>query len=167
MPDYASQSGSQIEVLAPITSCCGMNRDVIATSMDADGDFVILYGDQYGNSLIAQRYGADGTAQGDSITVPGSTSYMCLGSNPEPYGDIAMSDDGAFVVAWGDGDDGNVYAQKYDSTGAADGSKLTVKARSGSEYLGSVNADMDADGDFAVSWRTSDYSSGTYAAYAQ
>ena len=154
MAAYATPMGSQIEVLEPV-SCCAYFQDTVATGMDGDGDFVVLYATKNENNdmfLTAQRYDATSAVQGDAITVDGEPSSFCVG-NAEGAADIAMSEDGQFVVTWVDATTTTIYAQEYNSDGTTDGEKITVTSTSDCcEMLGNVDVDMDADGDFVVSW---------------
>lgn len=168
MATYATPIEPQIEVLAPV-SCCAYFQDTVATGMDGDGDFVVLYATQDENSdffLSAQRYDATGTAQGEAIEIDGEPPYLCAGET-EGYADIAMSEDGEFVVTWVDSTTYAVYAQKYNSDGTTDGEKLTVTTTPDCcEMFRNVDVDMDADGDFVVAWE-SDYSYSSYTTYAK
>ncbi|HEY9646828.1 MAG TPA: calcium-binding protein [Chroococcidiopsis sp.] len=75
----------------------------------------------------------------------------------EGYIDLAASEDGQFVVLWKDAQNGLV-AQKYSNQGVAQGSQLTVaQSNVGNcccEVIGAADVDMDADGDFVVTWGT-------------
>lgn len=80
-----------------------LNIQVPSVAMDAEGDFVIAWAlseiddnplrlttRRTRTQVLAQRYSADGTAQGGVINVTAN------GEAP----DVAMDDDGDFVVAW-------------------------------------------------------------------
>ena len=97
-----------------------------AAAMDADGDFVIAWGDGIGPlrppgpgrdgsgyGVYARRYNAAGTAQGEDFRVNSVTT----GEQELPA--AAMDAGGDLVVAWvgagGDDPDG-VFAQRFDNT---------------------------------------------------
>jgi|GEM_PF-4764712 RTX toxins and related Ca2+-binding proteins len=69
----------------------------IGTDMDADGDFVVAWNDRepnFGpNNLHVRVYGADGTA------ITGDRKYLFGQAGPRET-EVAMADDGDFVVAW-------------------------------------------------------------------
>jgi len=138
-------------------------------AMDAAGDFVIAWasdgqdGDGYG--IVAQRYRADGSANGGEFAVnTWTTSDQNLPS-------VAMDADGDFVIAWQsygqDGDRNGIYAQRFsaDGTPAAEGEFQVNSFTGNSQY--SPEVAMDADGDFAITWTSvnQDYgvSNGVYA----
>lgn len=142
------------------------NQQNSTVAMDADGDFVIVWesnlqeGSGYG--IYAQRYDAAGVAQGGEFLV--NTSTFQHQRSPT----VAMDADGDFVVTWQSGDqDGSgdgVYAQRFSAAGVKqDGEFLVNTTTAGSQFWPTVA--MDADGDFVVSWSSSDGSS--YGVYAQ
>ena len=76
---------------------------------------------------------------------------------------VAMDDNGNYVVVWSslnqDGSGWGVYAQRYDPTGAAQGSEFRVNETFADNQRWASVA-MDATGDFTVTW-TSDNQDGT------
>jgi hypothetical protein len=82
---------------------------------------------------------------------------------------IASDADGDFVVVWeSDGQDGSgsgIFAQRYNSSGAAQGAEFRVNSTT--LYSQSAPAvAMDADGDFVVAWE-SRVAQGNYDIFAQ
>jgi hypothetical protein len=82
--------------------------------------------------------------------------------NTEELGDqtapvVAMAADGSFAVAWQsqgqDGDASGIYAQRFDSSGAALGAELRVNSETADDQTQPAIA-MDADGDFVVVWQS-------------
>jgi large repetitive protein len=99
-------------------------------AMDTDGDFVIVWEGE-GTSLdgswdiFARRYDSMGRPQGDEFLVNSTTTANQL--NPT----VAMDDRGAFVIGWAtSGQDfsffNDVYAQRFDRFGEAQGSEFRV-----------------------------------------
>jgi len=125
---------------------------VSSIAMDADGDFVVVYGRAVTKGFAttrywnAQRYNASGVAQGNAIKV--ATPKLGDGTAT-----VAMSDAGNFVVVW---DDTNgtfdVFAQRYSAAGKAQGGRITVAPSSNtrSEWLPAVA--MNDSGAFVVTW---------------
>ncbi len=125
------------------------------TAADAAGAFVVVWesqgqdGNLYG--IYAQRYNATGVAQGSAFQV----NTFTTGNQEKPS--VAMDYAGDFVVAWQseaqDGSDYGVYAQRYNSSGAAQGSEFLVNTyTSGNQENPSVA--MDSAGDFVVAWQS-------------
>jgi len=145
-------------------------------AMDADGDFVVawisLYQDGSYWGIYAQRYDRAGVAQGPEFQV---NTYTTL-DQASPA--IAMDADGNFVVAWislyQDGSYSDIYAQRYNSVGEAQGPEFRVNTYTTDRQFGPAVA-IDADGDFVVAWASTglyyyggDSQDGSYAGiYAQ
>ena len=84
--------------------------------------------------------------------------------------DVAMNDDGAFVVVWAstgqDGSEDGVYGQRYNSLGIAAGGEFRINAyTTGSQKDPRVA--MDADGGFVVAWQDNDQDGSGAGIYAQ
>jgi hypothetical protein len=146
-----------------------------SVAMDANGDFVITwsgdnpYGSAWGGSgwggtgwnVYAQRYNAAGVAQGGPFQVNAATP------GGQEYSAVAMDAWGDFVITWsGDNPFGtgwNVYAQRYNAAGVAQGGPFQVNPTSqGNQMYSSVA--MDAGGDFVITWSSQDGSGwGIYA----
>ncbi|MEH2135616.1 beta strand repeat-containing protein [Nostoc sp.] len=134
-------------------------------AIDATGDFVISwtsYGqDGSGNGIYAQRYNSAGLAQGNEFKVNTSTTADQI--NPT----IAMDAAGDFVISWQslgqDGSGNGIYAQRYNSTGVAQGNEFKVNTSTIGDQINPTVA-IDATGDFVISWQSQDGSgTGIYA----
>jgi uncharacterized repeat protein (TIGR01451 family) len=158
-----------LEFLANTYTTGAQNNPSVA--MDADGDFVIAWDSSNlatsNVNVYAQRYQADGTPVGVEFKVssqPGSGNARAS---------IAMDSDGDFVVAWdllafpaGGGLTYDIYAQRYQADGTPAGGEVRVTDLV--EYQYKTNIAMDADGDFIISWVSSNGQDGEYAGvYAQ
>jgi uncharacterized protein (DUF3084 family) len=136
-------------------------------AMDADGDFVIAWEsfDRYRDyDIYAQRYDSSGTAQGGEFRVNTYTA------STQRFSSIAMDSGGDFVIAWTsygqDGSDQGVYAQRYDSSGTAQGSEFRVNSYTiGHQNQSSIA--MDSDGDFVIAWTSDEQDGSTWGVYAQ
>ncbi len=99
-----------------------------AVAMDAAGDFVIAWQssgeDLSGYGVYAQRYNASAVAQGSEFLVNTYTT------GDQRFAAAAMDADGDFVITWSsnleDGASYGIYAQRYNSAGAAQGSEFRV-----------------------------------------
>ena len=99
-----------------------------SVAMDANGDFVVAYQvlntTTYLYGISAQRYNLAGTAQGGAITLNDGSSNSASGELPK----VAMDSAGDFAIAF-QGYDSNshgVFAQRYNSSGTAQGSTFRV-----------------------------------------
>ena len=128
-----------------------------AIAIDADGDFVVTWesffqdGSAYG--IYAQRYDAAGVAQGLEFRVNTYTTW------DQRLPAVGMDDGGNFVVAWhtrrAGASSADIYAQRYDATGARRGDEFQVNSVTAFEQRFASVA-MDADGDFVVAWEGAD-----------
>ncbi|NOT15864.1 MAG: calcium-binding protein [Methylotenera sp.] len=108
----------------------------------ADGGFVVAWQSQAGFDIFAQRYNAAGVPQGGEFQV--NTLDVLYSYEPS----ITALADGGFVVSWSsfDGNDDEVYAQRYDANGNAVGTKLTGTGNADLINLDSGNAGLIVDG---------------------
>jgi hypothetical protein len=116
-----------------------------------DGSFVVVWKSDHlgaGDDVFARRYDAAGTPDGPEFRV---NTYV-TGDQLQPT--VASSLDGDFVVAWRsnhDGDLNGVFAQRFNSLGAAQDAEFRVNGyTTGSQGYPAVA--MDADGGFVVAW---------------
>ena len=83
---------------------------------------------------------------------------------------VATDADGDYVITWQsfdqDGPGAGVYAQRYNSAGAAVGSEFRVNTFT-TGYQADPAVAMDADGDFVITWRSHDQNGNRTAVYAQ
>jgi hypothetical protein len=124
-------------------------QSIPAVAMDADGDFVVVWSDYYGQDgdqygVFAQRFDAAGVPQGLEFQINTST----VGKQWRQA--VAMDADGDFVVVWVDGVQGVVF-QRYNAAGAAQGTEVQV-----ANVQRKPAVAMDADGDFVVAWNGQD-----------
>jgi hypothetical protein len=119
---------------------------------------------QHGDGIYAQRYNSSGVAQGGEFQVNTTTTS----DQTEPS--VAMDAAGNFVIAWTDysqdGDGDGIYAQRYNSSGAAVGSEFRVNTTTTSDQSES-SVGMDSDGDFVVTWTSYDQDGPDFGIYAQ
>ncbi len=158
--------GSQFIVTSP--SAAPLNNPAVA--MDSAGDFVITTsgydGSDYG--IYADRYNSSGAAQGSTFLV--NTYTTGDQGTPTVGSSVAMDSAGDFVVTWeSEGQDGSsygIYAQAYNSSGAAFGSEYRVNTFTTGPQIAPIVA-MDSAGDFVVAWNSLDQDGSNYGVYAQ
>src|SRR5262249_30617369 len=99
-----------------------------------------------GDGIYVKLFNGSGQPLTAAKRVPGTTGP----ADSAPT--IAMSANGAFVVAWTHDNvtDRNVWAQRYNAAGAALGGVIGVATGPGDE--GEAEAGMDAAGNFAVTY---------------
>jgi hypothetical protein len=137
-----------------------------AVAMDAGGSFVVVWrssgqdGSSYG--VFGQRYDAAGAPVGAEFQVNTYTS------GGQPSHAVAMDAVGSFVVVWeSDGQDGSssgVFGQRYDATGAPQGTEFQVNTYTTSNQRSPAVA-MDPLGHFVVVWPS--YGGGSYGVFGQ
>jgi hypothetical protein len=160
-------SGSPVSGLIPVSSYTTGNQGHARVAMDSAGGFVVVWDsepDQDGDGLgvFAQRFDSSGSKAGSEFLVNTETA----GDQYLP--DLAMAPDGAFVVVWmtkaaDPGDPGEIRAQRYDNTGAAQGTEIPVNQSTAGAQQGPRVA-MDASGNFVVAWSSLDQPLGDHEA---
>ncbi|WP_284186858.1 cadherin domain-containing protein, partial [Zoogloea oryzae] len=127
-----------------------------AVAMDANGNFVVVWesnsqdGSSYG--IYAQRYNSSGVAQGSEFRVNTTTTYDQIEAS------VAMDANGNFVVAWQSWSQdlvntNGIYAQRYNSSGVAQGSEFLVNTYT-TESQTEPSVAMDASGNFVIAWQS-------------
>ena len=170
----SSSSGSGVDVTLNPTPVAEFNVNSYTTgsqyqqdvAMDLDGDYVVVWKDEYNSTVMAQRFNEDSEAQGDPITV------FFGGSLPDfTHPAIAMDDDGNFVVTWAGFTDNianatdtstyGIIAQRYHANGSPAGSAFQVNS-----YTTNIqvfpDVALDSDGDFVIVWQNSYHNNGRY-----
>ncbi len=127
-----------------------------AIAIDGFGDFVITWHDyRHGSMYVhiyAQRYESSGTPLGSNFKVSED-----VGNVAQVYPAVATDDSGNFIITWENTRNGwdnyDIYAQRYDSSGAPLGSNFRVNDDTGiTEQKGSAVA-SDSSGNFVITWK--------------
>ena len=120
---------------------------------DANGNFVVVWQstgqDGSGTGLFAQRFDASGLREGAEFRVNAYTT----GEQIAPA--VASDANGDFVVAWAaaPGTSLDVFAQRFDSAGGAQGPAFPVNSyTTGAQWTPAVAS--DANGNFVVVWQS-------------
>ncbi len=139
-----------------------------AVAADADGDFVVAWQsfgqDGSREGVFGQRYASSGAKQGGEFQVNTYTLY--LQGSPA----VAADADRDFVVVWHsntqDGSGYGVFGQRYDSSGAAQGSEFQVNTYTTMlQKLPAVSA--DTAGNFVVVWNSQAQDRSLYGVFGQ
>lgn len=114
-----------------------------------------LYDSYEDCDIYAQLYANDGLKIGDTFQVNDDT-----GEKMQRSPAVAMSDSGDFIITWNDrrnsrGDYSELYAQKYDDTGAPVGSNFLVSDSGLAAGTETPQICIDNSGYFIVTWRDS------------
>src|SRR5260370_1394738 len=120
-----------------------------------DGSFVIAWQshNQDGNGwgVYAQRYDSYGNAVGGEFRVNTTTQDDQMAPS------VAMAADGTFVISWQshnqDGNGWGVYAQRYSSSGVAQGGEFLVNTTTVNDQM-APSVGMAADGSFMIAWQS-------------
>jgi hypothetical protein len=136
-----------------------------AIAMDGSGNFVITWRDgRNGSDIYAQRYDSSGTPQGANFKVNDDA-----GTADQFDPAIAMDGSGNFVITWQDYrtvNNGNIYAQRYDSSGTPQGANFKVNDDAGTANQWYPAIAMDDSGNFVITW-SDERSNYDYDIYAQ
>jgi hypothetical protein len=136
--------------------------------MSAAGDFVVSWqsfgqdGDQEG--IFTRRFSSGGTA------VTAELMVNTITANIQRLPSVAIEGNGDFVVVWEanfqDGASFGVFARRFSSAGIAQGGEFRTNSYTpNSQRLAAV--DLDADGDFVVTWNSSAQDGNAYGVFAQ
>ena len=132
------------------------NQNLPSVAMKSDGGFVVVWdgnGDQSGqvdnDGIFMQQYDFQGNSQGGETLVNSNNKV-------ESDAEIAMNADGDFVVVWstkdsGTGSEFEIYLQRFDSSGTAQGSEIRANTTTDQDQFAPVVA-MASDGSFVVAW---------------
>ncbi|NOX37215.1 MAG: hypothetical protein GXO78_06725 [Calditrichaeota bacterium] len=130
----------------------GASQEYPSVSMDANGNFVIVWVDRRNGEweIWAQHYDSDGTPIGSNFKVNDAESSVSRWSFPS----ISLDRSGNFVIVWQDYRNGNadIYAQRYTSNGVPIGSNFKVNDDSGDSLQEYPSISHDADGNFTIVW---------------
>ena len=123
-----------------------------AVGIDGSGNFTVTWTSRNSGQVQTRRFNRNGAAIGNPRTV----STLAPDTNQtqtDPV--IAMNANGDAVVVWADedADELGIYAQRYDSTGAAVGDVITVSTNIVS-FQDAPSVMIDADGNFFVAWQS-------------
>jgi len=131
---------------------------------DSSGNFVIVWqniGYDFIHSFY-QRYNSNGEPQGNNIKVNGDTEDTHQ-SSPA----VSVDKNGNFVIVWMDNRNGeyDIYCQRYNSNGEAQGNNIKVNDDINNSYQESPVIAIDESGKIIIIW--SDNRNGNSDIYGQ
>ncbi len=126
------------------------NKMRSAVAASENGSFAVTWtGADEGKDVFVQRVSSSGTLSGSNAKV--NTDG---GSYDQYDSDVAMADDGSFVVAWADNRSGSaideIYIQRFNSSGTAVGGNTKISGAMSNSMKPAV--DMNSSGKFVVAW---------------
>jgi hypothetical protein len=159
IPDIYAQRYNSIGT--PLGSNFKVNDDVGTTmqavpaiAMDFLGNFVITWDDYRNGSnnpdIYCQRYNSGGT--------PLETNFKInddVGSFYQLHSAVAMDSSGNFIITWDDGRSGSnedIYAQRYNSSGATLGTNFQVNDDLGTAGQVTPKIAINSSGSFVIVW---------------
>ena len=140
-------------ILAP--SLSQSESVTVDVAMDGSGNFEVVYDagqGSAGSAVFVHRYAADGTDLGSQQVSPAGDPNFAVSSSPSVAADCA----GDFVIAYAaepQFSEGfpDVYVQRYDANGSAQGGPLQVNDAN-TPLLQGPSVSSDEAGNFVVTW---------------
>ncbi|MBI1914168.1 MAG: hypothetical protein HYS12_05440 [Planctomycetes bacterium] len=146
--------GGEIAVSAPSLFAAGTGNGAVTVdvSMDATGDFVVVYDASNGNGsdqVFAHLYAADGTDRGQIVVSPTNDPTFSFSVLPSVASDSA----GDFVVAFttNNASGKDVFARQFNASGAPLGAPIHVSTDQTTPLTG-PSVGSDGAGNFVVAW---------------
>jgi hypothetical protein len=139
-----------------------------AAAMADDGSFVVawesLNQEGAGRGIYAQRYSPAGTPIGGEVHINAFTT------NEQTSPDVAIDALGNFVVAWEsftqDGDQGGIFARRFDSAGNPRGNAFRVNTTTVNDQF-EPTIGIDRVGNFMVIWTSTGQDGGDEGVFGQ
>lgn len=121
-----------------------------AVAASDHGQFAVVWtGEDGGKDVYVQRVDTTGALAGGNVKVNTDGTVT-----DQFQADVAMADDGSFVVVWTDGRAGSgqtdIYGQRFDQSGGVLGGNFKVNGSTTRNFKPSVSA--SDDGQFVVAW---------------
>ena len=163
------RDGNRVEEEFHINTYTQSDQRKASVAMDAEGDFVVVWGsrgqDGSGYGIYGQRFDRDG----DRIEEEFRINRYTEGDQKDPC--IAMDRGGRFVVVWssrrGDGGGYDIYAQRHSVDGTRMGSAILVNDLEMRILSSFSSIGMDAEGDYVVVWHSYGEGDPDIGVYAQ
>jgi hypothetical protein len=121
-----------------------------SVAADSSGNFVVVWQESRGFGVWARRFLSDGQPAGDQFLFDGGERYPTVGMAPA----------GQFVVVW-QPDYYSIAAQRYQSTGQAQGNRFNVTSGRAPDVA------IRSNGDFVVAWSDFPLESAYYGIFAR
>ncbi len=162
--NYGNPLGSEFQVNSYTTG----DQGISTVEMDSAGNFVIAWHSEGQDlslkGIFARRYDNNGNPLGSEFQV---NTYII---NDQHQPSIAMNSTGHFVIVWTsygqDGDQGGIYAQRFDNNGNPQGTEFRVNTYTTDRQGGPIIA-MNSTGHFVIVWTSDDQDGDLLGVFAQ
>jgi hypothetical protein len=170
-------SGAALATEFQVNTYTSITQGYPSVAVDGAGNFVVVWtssgqdGSSYG--VFGRRFNSAGTALATEFLANSYTLGLQSGvggqlSNGGP--EVAADDNGGFVVVWHSaGQDGNgngIFARRFDANGAAVAEEFMVNTYTSSSQA-FPTLDLDANGDFVVTWQSLGQDADTIGVFAR
>ena len=153
-----------------IDSVLNITLGVVAIDRDGDLGFASIEITSSDTSVDELAPIATDDHLSNLLPITGDIQVNTETNSSQRYSSVAALADGGFVVTWSsfgqDGSGWGIYAQRYDSAGAAVGSEFQVNTFTNSNQYYSSIAALE-DGGFVVTWSSLDQDDSSSGIYAQ
>ena len=160
-------SGSPVGIEFQANTYTDYDQSNPSVAMADDGSFVVVWQsenqDTFDFGVYCQRYDSDGNPAGNEFKINTYTDYE------QSYPEVAIADNGDFVVVWRSLNQVNFYdifSQRFNATGTAVGSEFMVNTYFISLQDGPHIA-MSPDGYFTVVWSSFALNDDAWDVYGQ
>lgn len=155
-PPAGAQTPLPLGPQAPANSITAGNQDQTAVAMDAAGNYVVVWRDEFldgsGSAIVGRRFFADPTVPPSAQFVINTTT---AGDQANPA--IAMNANGRFVVVWeGPDSTGPATTDIFGSLRAPNGTPLVAEFAVNTTLTGTQGRPavaMQTDGRFLITWQ--------------
>ncbi|HLL06227.1 MAG TPA: pre-peptidase C-terminal domain-containing protein [Myxococcaceae bacterium] len=134
-------------------------------AMSPQGDIIVTWESCFQGgpawAVYAQRYNASGTPVGGEFLVNAPPTYELNETVP----DVAVMDDGSFVIAWRHNQ--SARARQYRKDGTAVGPEFALDAGDPNTNVEFPKVGMDLAGNAMIAWRHFDYTTNQYDVIAR
>jgi cyclophilin family peptidyl-prolyl cis-trans isomerase len=149
-----SATGTALGEETLVNTTTGGKQIAPTIAMASDGSFAIAWsgvgtGDVSG--VFLRRFSATGVAAANEVRINTTTT------SDQAMPDIAIDDDGNLVAAWAsrnqDASDWGIYAQRYDSSGVAQGTEFVANSTTANSQM-APDVAIDPTGGFLIAWQS-------------
>ncbi len=134
-------AGLAVEFQVNTYSTGGQSRPDVG--MEDNGDFIVAWAGPGvpGSGVFGQRFDSGGARLGEEFSI--NTVFSFDPGHPS----VAVDSDGDFVVAWDNGSNNGIFAQRFDQTGTMQGAQFNVNSI-GISLVNYPRVTIEGGGDF-------------------
>ena len=147
-------SGAALDSAEFLVNTTAGDAELPSIDVNATGEFVVVWDgfdlDTFSYNVFARRFAADGTPQGDDFLVNEEMLFDVY----QDSADVALADDGSFVVVWESDNnpnyDDDVMLRRFDPNGEPLDSEFVIAGPIANSPTARIS--MAADGIYVVTW---------------